>query len=117
MHRRISELSSASVHASLAEAADAAVVRPDLINEFQGRLCGAVITREAESELYQHFAVRAHLMLSLLARKKIPALIAKIRERSINFDRISTPVNRPRGSVAAVVETVVPYHRSQGAGV
>ncbi|MGV7218731.1 hydrogenase accessory protein [Bradyrhizobium sp. UFLA05-112] len=110
-------MSSAREHASLAEATDVAVVRPELINEFQGPLRGEVIAREAASALAQRFVVRTHLMLILFARKKIPGLIAKIRDRSIYFDRISAPVSRPRRSTVVVVETVVPYPRLQGVEV
>ncbi len=99
------------------EATDVAVVLPELIEAFQGRLSGAVIAGEAEAELGRRFGVRVQPTLILLARGETLGLIAKIQDWSVYIDRISKLIDRPRSGGAAVVATIIPQHRSQEAGL
>ncbi len=99
------------------EATDVAVVLPELIGAFQGRLSGAVIARDAEAELGQRFGVRVQPTLILLAKGETLGLIAKIQDWSVYIDRISRLIDRPRSGGAAVVATVIPRHRSQEVGL
>ena len=96
------------------EAIDVAVVLPELIDAFQGRLRGAVIARGAESELGQRFGVRVQPTLIFVAKGETLGLIAKIQDWSIYIDRITKLIDRPRGQSATVVTTIIPQHRSQG---
>ncbi|TQF26650.1 hydrogenase accessory protein [Bradyrhizobium sp. UNPF46] len=96
------------------EAIDVAVVLPELIDAFQGRLRGAVIARAAESELGQRFGVRVQPTLILVAKGETLGLIAKIQDWSVYIDRITRLIERPRGHSAAVAATIVPQHRGQG---
>ncbi len=96
------------------EAIDVAVVLPELIDAFQGRLRGAVIARDAESELGQRFGVRVQPTLIFVTKGETRGLIAKIQDWSVYIDRISKLIDRPRTSGAAVVRTIIPQHRSQG---
>ena len=96
------------------EAIDVAVVLPELIDAFQGRLRGAVIARASESELGQRFGVRVQPTLILVAKGETLGLIAKIQDWSIYIDRITKLIDRPRGHSAAVAATIIPQHRAQG---
>ncbi|MBI5321884.1 hydrogenase accessory protein [Bradyrhizobium sp.] len=110
----VAVLLSAGNPARFPEAIDVAVVLPELIEAFQGRLHGAVITREAESELGQRFGVRVQPTLIFVRGGETLGLIAKIQDWSIYIDRISKLIDRPRVSAAAVVKTIIPPHRAQG---
>ena len=96
------------------EAIDVAVVLPELIEAFQGRLLGAVIAREAESELGARFGVRVQPTLIFLAGGETLGLIAKIQDWPVYIDRIAKLIDRPRGQSASVVATIIPGHRGQG---
>lgn len=96
------------------EAIDVAVVLPELIDAFQGRLRGAVIARGAEGELGQRFGVRVQPTLIFVAKGETLGLIAKIQDWSVYTDRIVKLIDRPRGHSAAVVTTIIPQHRAQG---
>ncbi|MBB4371735.1 hydrogenase-1 operon protein HyaE [Bradyrhizobium sp. cir1] len=96
------------------EAIDVAVVLPELIDAFQGRLRGAVIARAAEAELGQRFGVRVQPTLIFVAKGETLGLIAKIQDWSVYIDRITKLIDRPRGQSAAVAATIIPQHRGQG---
>jgi hydrogenase-1 operon protein HyaE len=110
----VAVLLSAGDPARFPEAIDVAVVLPELVDAFQGRLRGAVIAHGAESELGQRFGVRVQPTLIFVAKGETLGLIAKIQDWSIYIDRISKLIDRPRGGRAAVAATIVPQHRSQG---
>lgn len=110
----VAVLLSAGDPARFPEAIDVAVVLPELIEAFQGRLHGTVITREAERELGERFGVRVQPTLIFVAKGETLGLIAKIQDWSIYIDRITKLIDRPRGQNAAVVASIVPQHRSQG---
>lgn len=82
------------------EAIDVAVVLPELIDAFQGRLRGAVIARRAESELGQRFGVRVQPTLIFVAKGETLGLIAKIQDWSVYVDRIAKLIDRPHGASA-----------------
>lgn len=71
------------------EAIDVAVVLPELIDAFRGRLRGAVIARRAESELGQRFGVRVQPTLIFVAKGETLGLIAKIQDWPVYVDRIA----------------------------
>ncbi len=96
------------------EAIDVAVVLPELISAFGGRLRGAVIARDAERALGERFGVRVQPTLIFVANGETLGLIAKIQDWSIYIDRITKLIDRPRGQNAAVAVTIVPQHRAQG---
>ncbi|OAF04288.1 hydrogenase accessory protein [Bradyrhizobium centrolobii] len=96
------------------EAVDVAVVLPELIDAFAVRLRGALIARDAESELGKRFGVRVQPTLIFVAGGETLGLIAKIQDWSVYVDRISKLIDRPRGASVAVAATIIPSHRSQG---
>ncbi|MBR0962278.1 hydrogenase accessory protein [Bradyrhizobium japonicum] len=96
------------------EAIDVAVVLPELIAAFGGRLRGAVIVRDAERALGERFGVRVQPTLIFVAKGETLGLIAKIQDWSVYVDRITKLIDRPRGQSAAVAVTIVPRHRAQG---
>lgn len=96
------------------EAIDVAVVLPELIEAFQGRLRGAIIVPDAESELGQRFGVRVQPTLIFVRNGETLGLIAKIQHWSVYADRISKLIDRPRASSAAIVKSIIPQHRAQG---
>ncbi|MDA9488936.1 hydrogenase accessory protein [Bradyrhizobium sp. CCBAU 11361] len=96
------------------EAIDVAVVLPELITAFGGRLRGAVIARGDESAVGQRFGVRVQPTLIFVAKGETLGLIAKIQDWSVYVDRITKLIDRPRGQAAAVAVTIVPQHRTQG---
>ncbi|MDA9537203.1 hydrogenase accessory protein [Bradyrhizobium sp. CCBAU 21362] len=96
------------------EAIGVAVVLPELITAFGGRLRGAVIARGDESAVGQRFGVRVQPTLIFVAKGETLGLIAKIQDWSVYVDRITKLIDRPRGRAAAVAVTIVPQHRTQG---
>ncbi|MCP3476021.1 hydrogenase accessory protein [Bradyrhizobium sp. CCGUVB1N3] len=113
----VTVLLSAADPERLAEATEAAVVPPELINEFVGRLCSAVIARKAEGDLAQGSLMRGQPMVMLLAKAQTLGLTARtMKAWSIYVDRISKPIARLHREAAAVVGAAVPYHKSQGVG-
>jgi hydrogenase-1 operon protein HyaE len=104
----VAVLLSAGDPARWPEAIDVAIVLPELIDAFQGRLRGAVIAREAESELGARFGVRVLPTLILCSKGETLGLIAKIQDWSVYIDCIAKLIERPRGSAAAVVKTIIP---------
>lgn len=94
----VAVLLSAGDPARFIEAIDAAVVLPELIDAFQGRLRGAVIARRAESELGQRFGVRVQPTLIFIAKGETLGLIAKMQDWSVYVDRIAKLIDRPRGA-------------------
>ena len=111
----VAVLLSAGDPARWPEAIDVAVVLPELIDAFQGRLRGAVIAREAESELGARFGVRVQPTLILCSNGETLGLIAKIQDWSVYIDRIARLTDRPRSSAAPVVKTISPPRARQGA--
>ncbi|WP_027554430.1 hydrogenase accessory protein [Bradyrhizobium sp. Cp5.3] len=107
-------LLSAGDPARFPEAIDVAVVLPELIDAFAGRLRGAVIAHDADSELGKRFGVRVQPTLVFVARGETLGLIAKIQDWSVYVDRIGELIDRPRGACAAVAATIIPSHRSEG---
>jgi len=110
----VAVLLSAGDHIRFPEAIDVAVVLPELIGAFEGRLRGAVIARSDESALGQRFGVRVQPTLIFVAKGETLGLIAKIQDWSVYVDRISKLIDRPRGQSAAVALSIVPQHRAQG---
>lgn len=92
----VAVLLSAGDPARFMEAIDVAVVLPELIDAFQGRLRGAVIAHHAESELGQRFGVRVQPTLIFIANGETLGLIAKIQDWSVYVDRIAKLIDRPR---------------------
>ena len=92
------------------EAIDVAIVLPELIAVFQGRLRGAVIARRAESELGQRFGVRVQPTLIFCRKGETLGLIGKIQDWPVYIDRISKLLDRPRLSGASVVKSIIPQH-------
>jgi len=111
----VAVLLSAGDPARFPEAMDVVVVLPELIEAFQGRLCGAVIARDAESGLGQRFGVRVQPTLIFVRNGETLGLIAKIQDWPVYIDRITTLIDRPRATgAAAVVKTIIPGQRLQG---
>ncbi|MGQ0682330.1 hydrogenase accessory protein [Bradyrhizobium sp.] len=106
----VAVLLSAGDPARWPEAIDVAVVLPELIDAFGGRLRGAVIAREAEGELGKRFGVRVQPSLILCRGSETLGLIAKIQDWSVYVDRISKLIDRPHSGGAAVVKTIIPQH-------
>ena len=98
------------------EATDVAIVLPELIGAFQGRLSGAVIARRAESELGQRFGVRVQPTLIFCSKGETLGLIAKIQDWPDYIDRISKLLDRPRFSAAPVVKSIIPQHTQREVG-
>jgi hydrogenase-1 operon protein HyaE len=92
------------------EAIDVAIVLPELIDAFQGRLRGAVIARAAEGELGQRFGVRVQPTLIFCSKGETLGLIGKIQDWPVYIDRISKLLDRPRLSGASVVKSIIPQH-------
>ncbi len=92
------------------EAIDVAIVLPELIEAFQGRLLGAVIAHQSESELGQRFGVRVQPTLIFCSKGETLGLIGKIQDWSVYVDRISKLLDRPRASGPSVVKSIIPQH-------
>ncbi|MGJ4946555.1 hydrogenase accessory protein [Bradyrhizobium sp. HKCCYLS1011] len=97
------------------EVLDVAIVLPELITAFQGRLHGAVIAREAEATLGERFGVRVQPSLIFCRGGETLGLIAKIQDWSVYVERISRLIDRPKSGKAAVVASIIPAHTAQGA--
>ncbi|CCD93065.1 Hydrogenase expression/formation protein hupG [Bradyrhizobium sp. ORS 375] len=110
----IAVLLSAGDPARFPEALDVAIVLPELITAFQGRLRGAVIARDAEAELGTRFGVRVQPSLILCRGTDTLGLIAKIQDWSVYVDRISRLIDRPAGATASVVASILPSHQPSG---
>ncbi|MGJ4904153.1 hydrogenase accessory protein [Bradyrhizobium sp. HKCCYLS2058] len=110
----VAVLLSAGDPARFPEALDVAIVLPELITAFQGRLRGAIIARDAEAELGARFGVRVQPSLILCRGAETLGLIAKIQDWSVYVDRISRLIDRPQGATAAVVASIVPVHQPAG---
>ncbi|WP_257166933.1 hydrogenase accessory protein [Bradyrhizobium sp. SRS-191] len=110
----IAVLLSAGDPARFPEALDVAIVLPELITAFQGRLRGAVIARDAEAELGARFGVRVQPSLIFCRGTETLGVIAKIQDWSVYVDRISRLIDRPAGAVATVVASIVPAHQLSG---
>ena len=111
----VAVLLSAGDPARFPEALDVAVVLPELITAFQGRLRDAVIAREAEAELGARFGVRVQPSLILCCGTEALGVIAKIQDWSVYVDRISRLIDRPIGATATVVASIIPAHQPSGA--
>lgn len=96
------------------EAIDVAVVLPELIEAFQGRLRSAVISRADENMLGSRFGVKVQPTLIFVSKGETLGLIAKIQDWSVYIDRINTLLDRPRGQTAAIAATIVPQHGARG---
>jgi hydrogenase-1 operon protein HyaE len=71
-----------------AEADDIAVVLPQLVDAFAGRLCAAVIAPEAEAALSPRFDIKARPCLALVRADRNLGAIAKIQDWSFYLSRI-----------------------------
>ena len=98
------------------EAIDVAIVLPELIAAFRGRLRGAVIARKAESELGERFGVRVQPTLIFCSKGETLGLIGKIQDWPVYIDRISRLLDRPRVSSASVVKSIIPQHSHRDIG-
>ena len=91
------------------EAADVAIVLPELIEAFQGRLQGAVIAPNAETELAPRFGVQVYPSLALWRDGEVLEIIPKIKDWSVYVARISAVLNsgpKPARSTAKVVKSM-----------
>jgi len=98
------------------EAADVAVVLPELIEAFQGRLQGAVIATQAELALAPRFNVQVYPSLALWRNGKILDVIPKIKDWSVYVARITALLDgtlKPASS-AAVVKSISFLDRNRG---
>jgi hydrogenase-1 operon protein HyaE len=98
------------------EATDVAVVLPELIEAFQGRLQGAVIAAEAELALAPRFSVQVYPSLVLWRGGKVLDVIPKIKDWSVYVDRISGLLDGTikAASPATVVKTISLLDRNRG---
>ena len=99
------------------EAADVAVVLPELIEAFQGRLQGAVIASQAELALAPRFNVQVYPSLVLCRDGKVMDVIPKIKDWSVYIDRVTALLDGAikAGSSAKVVKSISLLDRSRGA--
>lgn len=112
----VAVLLSAGDPARFPEALDVAIVLPELITAFQGRLQGAVIARDAEAALGERFGVRVQPSLIFCRAGETLGLIAKVQDWSVYVDRISRLIAQPSSRpAAAVVASIIPAHTVQGA--
>jgi hydrogenase-1 operon protein HyaE len=91
------------------EAADVAVVLPELIEAFQGRLQGATIAPQAETALASRFDVQVYPSLVLWRGGEVVDVIAKIKDWSVYVARITAVLNgggKPARSSAKVVKSM-----------
>jgi hydrogenase-1 operon protein HyaE len=98
------------------EATDVAVVLPELIEAFQGRLQGAVIAAEAELALAPRFNVQVYPSLVLWRGGKVLDVIPKIKDWSVYIARITGLLDgsiKPLSS-AAVVKSISLLDRNRG---
>jgi len=98
------------------EATDVAVVLPELIEAFQGRLQGAVIATEAELALAPRFNVQVYPSLVLWRNGKNLDVIPKIKDWSVYVARITALLDgtlKPASS-AAVVKSISLLNRNRG---
>lgn len=112
----VAVLLSAGDPARFPEAIDVSVVLPELIEAFQGRLRGAVIARQAESDLGARFGVRVQPSLIFCCEGETLGVIAKIQDWSIYIDRITKLIDRRRTGDAPVVRTIIPQHTRRDIG-
>jgi hydrogenase-1 operon protein HyaE len=92
------------------ESTDVAVVLPELIEAFQGRLRGAVIAPQAETALATRFGVQVYPSLVLWSGGEVLEIIPKIKDWSVYVARISAVLNggggKPPRSTAKVVKSM-----------
>jgi hydrogenase-1 operon protein HyaE len=91
------------------EAADVAVVLPELIEAFQGRLQGAVIAPQAETALASRFGVQVYPSLVLCRGGEVLEIIPKIKDWSVYVARIGAVLDgggKPARSNAKVVKSM-----------
>ena len=91
------------------ESADVAVVLPELIEAFQGRLQGAVIAPQAETALAPRFDVQVYPSLVLWRGGEVLEVIPKIKDWSVYVARISAALSgggKPARSSARVVKSM-----------
>ncbi|MGA7809582.1 MAG: hydrogenase accessory protein [Bradyrhizobium sp.] len=98
------------------EAADVAVVLPELIEAFQGRLQGAVIAQPAELALAPRFNVQVYPSLVLCRDGKVMDVIPKIKDWSVYIDRVTALLDGAIkvGNSAKVVQSISGLDRSRG---
>ena len=98
------------------EATDVAVVLPELIEAFQGRLQGAVIATQAETALAPRFSVQVYPSLVLWRDGKILDVIPKIKDWSVYVARMTALLDgtlKPASS-AAVIKSISLLDRNRG---
>lgn len=98
------------------EATDVAVVLPELIEAFQGRLQGAVIAPLAELALAPRFNVQVYPSLVFCRDGKAHDVIPKIKDWSVYIDRITGLLDGTikAASSAAVVKSISTLDRNRG---
>jgi hydrogenase-1 operon protein HyaE len=98
------------------EATDVAVVLPELIEAFQGRLQGAVIAPQAELALAPRFNVQVYPSLVLCRNGQVQDVIPKIKDWLVYIDRIAGLLDGTikAASSAAVVKTISTLDRNRG---
>lgn len=92
------------------EATDVAIVLPELIEAFQGRLQGAVIAREAELALAPRFNVQVYPALVFWRHGRVLDVIPKIKDWSVYVARITGLLDGTikAASSATVVKSISP---------
>lgn len=98
------------------EASDVAVVLPELVDAFQGRIQGARVASDAEAALAARFEVKVYPSLVLCRGGRVLEVIPKIKDWSVYVDRISRQLDgsaRP-ASCARVVKTISTLDRNGG---
>jgi hydrogenase-1 operon protein HyaE len=99
------------------EATDVAVVLPELIEAFQGRLRGAVIAPGAELTLARRFNVQVYPSLVLWRNDEVIDVIPKIKDWSVYVERITALLDgtAKAASSATIVKTISLLDRNRGA--
>ena len=98
------------------EAADVAVVLPELVEAFQGCIQGAVIAPQAELTLAPRFNVQVYPSLVLCRKGQVQDVIPKIKDWSVYVDRITGLLDGTikAASSAVVVKTISTLDRNRG---
>lgn len=96
------------------EAADVAVVFPELVEAFQGKLQGGVIAPEAEAELATCFGVNVYPSLVFCRGGEVVEIIPKIKDWSVYVTRIAALLSGG-AKPATVVKSISTLNRNGSA--
>lgn len=81
------------------EANDVAVVLPELVTVFAGRIRAGLVAREAEAALMPRFGVRVLPSLALVRGGNTLGVIPKIQDWSVYIDRIGRLLDDDRAGL------------------